>query len=313
MRYFSSWAIFALILSLCHLFADDPNVQALQAAAAKGDPAAEQELGRVYQLGQGVPVDFAKALDWYRKSAAQGNAKAMHNLGYMYHFGQGVTADQKAAVSWFLKAAGKDLPAAELALGMAYRSGTLGLAKNLPEAKKWLEKAASHTDQPDYCAPAANVLGTLYQGGMDGTGKPDMDQAVAWYKKAADFNYAKAEANLGMYYHSYKDSEGRRDLISCYMWLRLAAAQQETVAEHMLTEVLDGKELTDAEVAEADKRADAFRSAHNLGPLPAPHKLLTPAALMAMQAKQKPAQEQDPAATNAVPAPAAPTAGTGTK
>jgi hypothetical protein len=308
MRYFPSWAVFALILSLSPLFADDTDVQSLQAAAAKGDPAAEQKLGRAYQLGEGVPVDFAKAHDWYRKSAAQGNAKAMHDLGYMYHFGQGVTADQKAAASWFLKAAENDLPAAELAVGTGYRSGTIGLPKDLPAAVKWLTKAAGHTEAADVAAPAANALGTLYESGMDGTGKPDQGKAVFWYKKSADFNYAKAESNLGMYYHVHKEADGKLDIVTCYVWLRLAAAQGEPLAEHMLSEMLDGKEVTDAQIAEADKRANEFRSAHNLPPLPAPRRLVTPATLMLKGVGPKTAQELEAGETNA-----APTAGTGTK
>jgi TPR repeat protein len=305
MRPFATWTVLALTLGISPVIGDDADLPALQAAAAKGDPVAEQELGRAYQLGQGVPVDFTKALELYRKSAAQGNAKAMNNLGILYHYGKGVPADDKEADRWLLQAAAKDLPAAELAVGLGYRSGDLGFARDPKSAEKWLIKATAHPEEPRVFAPAANALGALYEAGLK-AGQPDFAKAIAWYLKAADLNDPRAEANLGMLYHS--DLAGKKDLVTAYMWFRLAAAQDEPRAVHSVSDMLDEHELTDAQVAEGDRRATAFRAAHKVNkPLPAPKHVMTPDSLLLKAALHQQAL-QNSAGTNA-----APTASTGTK
>jgi TPR repeat protein len=198
----------------------------------------------------------------------------------------------------------------------------VGISKDQKLAEKWLTKAASHAEELKQVGPAANALGSLYETGLE-SGKPDYDKAINWYQKAADLNYAKAETNLGMLYHM--DLAGKRDLVTAYMWFRLASAQDEPGAIHMISNILDTHELTDTQMAEGDKRAKDFLAAHNLKNfLPAPKHLMTPESLMLQEALQKKAEqqkqaklkqalEQRAAQTNAAPNPAAPTADTGTK
>jgi hypothetical protein len=47
-------------------------------------------LGWLYNKGEGVPVDHAKAVYWYTKAAKQGHATAQYHLGLMYAKGDGV-------------------------------------------------------------------------------------------------------------------------------------------------------------------------------------------------------------------------------
>ncbi|PKL76497.1 MAG: sel1 repeat family protein, partial [Candidatus Melainabacteria bacterium HGW-Melainabacteria-1] len=47
----------------------------------------------------------AKALIWYRKAAEQGHADAQNNLGSVYELGQGVTANRATATEWYRRAA----------------------------------------------------------------------------------------------------------------------------------------------------------------------------------------------------------------
>src|SRR6266581_138817 len=49
--------------------------------AKKGDATAQCELGKAYYLGQSVPLDFAEAAKWFRKSAEQDNLFAQSSLG----------------------------------------------------------------------------------------------------------------------------------------------------------------------------------------------------------------------------------------
>jgi hypothetical protein len=50
----------------------------------------------MYANGQGVPQDYAQAIEWCRKAAEQDGAGAQLNLGWMYATGQGVPLDQAA-------------------------------------------------------------------------------------------------------------------------------------------------------------------------------------------------------------------------
>ncbi len=61
----------------------------------------------MYYNGEGVPQDYAKALQWWHKAAEQGDAKAQHNLGLMYDYGLGVPQDYVQAHMWYNLAASR--------------------------------------------------------------------------------------------------------------------------------------------------------------------------------------------------------------
>ena len=50
-------------------------------AAEQGDPAAQFNLGVLYETGQGVPQNYAEAVKWYHAAAEQGEPQAQFNLG----------------------------------------------------------------------------------------------------------------------------------------------------------------------------------------------------------------------------------------
>ncbi len=64
----------------------------------------------MYDIGLGVPEDYAKAVNWFREAAEQGNAKAQTNLGFMYVLGQSVPQDCTQAHMWFSLAASRHPP-----------------------------------------------------------------------------------------------------------------------------------------------------------------------------------------------------------
>jgi uncharacterized protein len=68
--------------------------------AGQGNAAAHYFLGTMYDYGEGVPKNFAQAIDWYRKAGDQGNADAQNNLGTIYYDGKGVPQDYTQALGW---------------------------------------------------------------------------------------------------------------------------------------------------------------------------------------------------------------------
>ena len=70
-------------------------------AAEQGDAEAQNTLGAMYVLGEGVPEDATEAVKWYRKAAEQGDISAQTNLGVMYAEGKGVPQDYGEAYAWY--------------------------------------------------------------------------------------------------------------------------------------------------------------------------------------------------------------------
>src|SRR5689334_22884384 len=76
----------------------DAQLERLRARAEAGDPDAQVVLGGLYEVGDGVERDGARAIAWYRKAAERGHAEAQLNLGTLYLDGAGVRRDPAAAV-----------------------------------------------------------------------------------------------------------------------------------------------------------------------------------------------------------------------
>lgn len=58
--------------------------------AEEGDTNAQYQLGVMYEVGWGVPVDGVRAAHWYELAAQDGHSKAQLRLGMMYLIGAGV-------------------------------------------------------------------------------------------------------------------------------------------------------------------------------------------------------------------------------
>ena len=126
-------------------------VKYLTQAAEKGQAVAQYRLGTLYEHGQGVVIDPAKAAHWYELSAAQGNRKAMHNLAVVY----ASKKDMADAARWFAKAAALGLPDSQFNLAILYEKGG-GVPQSLADAFKWYAIAAATGD-----AESATRMGLL--------------------------------------------------------------------------------------------------------------------------------------------------------
>ena len=104
--------------------------------AAKGDPDALFNLGQAYKLGRGVPMDKAKAEDFYRRAADKGHAPAQSNLGIVL---AQRGAKPEAAKLW-QQAAAKGEPRAQYMLGVLHFNGDT-VEKNWPLAYAYMLKA----------------------------------------------------------------------------------------------------------------------------------------------------------------------------
>lgn len=69
--------------------------------AERGNDKAAIEVGLMHHLGQGVPQDYALAMDWYLKAFPK-NGDALNNIGVMYRDSLGVQQNRKIAHLLFL-------------------------------------------------------------------------------------------------------------------------------------------------------------------------------------------------------------------
>jgi len=152
-------------------------VKFLTQAAEKGQAVAQYRLGTLYERGQGVAADPAKAVHWYELSANQGNRKAMHNLAVSYASGAGGKKNMTESARWFAKAATLGLADSQFNLAVLYERGD-GVQQSLLDAYKWYSIAAAAGDAES--KQRMNVLATQLS---------DPDRAAA-AKSAATFHAA---------------------------------------------------------------------------------------------------------------------------
>jgi localization factor PodJL len=120
-------------------------VKFLADAAEKGQAVAQYRLGTLYERGQGVAADPAKAAHWYEMAANQGNRKAMHNLAVSYASGAAGKKNMAEAARWFAKAAALGLSDSQFNLAVLYERGD-GVPQSLLDAFKWYSIAAASGD-----------------------------------------------------------------------------------------------------------------------------------------------------------------------
>ena len=102
-------------------------------------------------------------------------------------------------------------------------------------------------------AAAQNNLGVCYEQGK-GVAKDPVEKAK-WLRQAAEQNYATAQYNLGICF--YNGNGAAKDWVEAYKWWLLAAKQGDEDAKENMT-VLESK-LTPEQIAEGKTRARDFK------------------------------------------------------
>ncbi len=118
----------------------------LEQAAADGVVAAQYDLSKRYESGDGFPRNLTLALSWAERAARGGDVRAMHNVGVYYARGEGVQRDEAAAFGWFREAAMHGVADSQYNLGVLYERGR-GVAGEPEEALFWYLVAARNEDQ----------------------------------------------------------------------------------------------------------------------------------------------------------------------
>ncbi len=177
----------------------DKAFEYFQQAAVDGNEFqddAEDWIGDMYFLGEGVEQDYDKAMEWYHKAADHGNASAMCSLGTRYHRGVGVERDDVQAAHWTLQAAQLGDAVAMYNAGKIYENGD-GVEQDYVAALAWYRRAADCGD-----VDAMNDIGDIYYFG-NGVEK-DYSIAQEWFEKAIMAGNETPLMPLGTIYY-YRD------------------------------------------------------------------------------------------------------------
>lgn len=89
--------------------------------------------------GGDFPVDYSLAAIWYRKAAEQGEENSQNNLGGLYEYGQGVPQDYAEAYFWFSLASARQPHYSENRDNVASQLTKTILLQTQERARKWLE------------------------------------------------------------------------------------------------------------------------------------------------------------------------------
>lgn len=117
----------------------------LRSLAEKGVWSACARVGEIYERGgKGVARDMEQAIRWYRKAVFEADDAAAHlGLGRAYLYGDGVDLDYAKALEHLRKAHLANLAEAALYLGVMHVDGC-GVATDLEHAERLLKEAATH-------------------------------------------------------------------------------------------------------------------------------------------------------------------------
>ena len=220
-----------------------------QPLAEQGNAEAQDNVGRLFLTGRGVPENGPEAVRWLVKAADQGETRSQILLGLIYEAGWGVPEDEAEAARWFAKAALHGDLLAQTHLAGAYYEGR-GVPQDFAEAAKWYRKLAELGD-----TSSQSRLADMYRDGR-GVGQ-NYTEAARLYAEAADDGDDAAQYQLGLL---YRDGRGvPQDNVQAHLWLSLAAASPNSVRESGAVRDLLAAGMTQDQIAEATRLLREWR------------------------------------------------------
>ena len=200
------------------------KVEMFTKAGAQGYGPAYFELGLSWQQ----EGDSVKAVEAFQKGVP--DPDATYQLALCYQEGIGIGKDDVEAARLYQIAAAKGQGYALTNLGNMYARGEGGLDKSPNEARRcWTLAAEQGVWQ------AQGVLGRCYLHGQHV--KPDVDEAVKWFRRAADAGDASSQYDLAKLLEDGRHLQ--RDVKEATRLYQLAADQGFTKARGALERIDD--------------------------------------------------------------------------
>lgn len=173
-------------------------------AANQNYAKAQNNLGLMYERGEGVEKDFRAAEYWYKKAANQNFVIAQYNLAYLYEV---ELKDTNSASKWYHRAANNGYDWAQARLGEMYLAGKY-VRKDEYTALKWFQKAAKQNGEcVKYVYYNIGFMYSLYSDNVNID--PNLDSVIYWYRKSAALDFEDAINGLKYYEKNYDNESWR--------------------------------------------------------------------------------------------------------
>ena len=143
----------------------------------KGYALAQNNIGKMCLVGDGVRKDSKEAFKWFKMAAAQDNAESQFHLGLLYYNGEGVNQDVKEAFKWYQMAAAQDYADAQNTLAYMYLESK-GAPANPEMGRRLLFSSAQQGN-----AIAQVNIAQMFEEGVDDIPE-DYAEAYYWYTLA---------------------------------------------------------------------------------------------------------------------------------
>ncbi|CAN7212560.1 peptidoglycan-binding protein [Caulobacter sp. LjRoot300] len=172
------------------------------------------------------------------------NAQALYDDGV-----RRIEAKDRTGLESLRKAANLGLPRAQFYLAKMYEVGEGGVKKNLVEARRWTERAATAGE-----ARAMHNLALYYYKGEGG--ERNSTKAASWFRKASDLGLVDSQFNLAQLYEGgWGVSQNPTE---AYKWYLIAARSGDTASRARATALR--AQLTAEGQRIAERSASGFRS-----------------------------------------------------
>jgi TPR repeat protein len=189
-------------------------------ACDAGNAAGCNNLGAMYDRGEGTLRDDAQAFELYRKACAQGEANACSNQGYLHEKGRGTKQDYGAAVALYKKGCDDGNAIACKNLGVMYEYGRGFTGADSAMAATYYQKGCEGSAR-DACAYLSSSVESMRKDcdkgdctnygyiHASGIGVPkSQERAAEFYKKACDAKRPVGCSNLGILYANGQIGKG---------------------------------------------------------------------------------------------------------
>ena len=211
------------------------GVSLIQAAAQADDAAGLMFLGMLYEHGNGVARDYAKAAELYTRAVSKGYAPAYARLGHLHLRGLGVRQRLRTAYDLFEQGARMGDPLSQLRLGQLALNGFVGpqgeflprrsSSPNNEMAVQLFSQAAAQGNRD-----AAFKAAQMHEHQLGVAQDPKKAKAAAYYMQSARKGDPRAQLALGR----LNEKAGSRGPIYAYGWYSLAISQGNELAREYL-------------------------------------------------------------------------------
>jgi TPR repeat protein len=210
--------------------------------AAGGDTKKLLALANCYLIGYGTERNPAEAARLHKLGAEKGDAFSQSCYGRDLLYGVGVKKDVAAGIIWLRKAADQKQCDAEYALHMLYEDDE-DIKADLPEARKWLLRAAEHGHHGARADLAEEIINAKDKKRFKAVANWVRDGAMAGHDRSAHIMSFVYEEGLGT----------PVDPVESMAWRLIFLNVSDELEPKMFKE--DYEALTPEQQSQAEKRA----------------------------------------------------------